>query len=71
MGRRILHVAPADTLLQDLTHLLLDFPASEPLWRAIFGTTSIFDLWSRPWGVTRLLGLRGIPPRPHPSEGVG
>jgi len=27
----------------------------------------IFDLWSRPWGVARLLGV----PRPHPSEGVG
>jgi len=26
--------------LQDLTHLLLDCPASEPLWRAIIGTTS-------------------------------
>jgi len=34
--------------LQDLTHLL-DFPASEPLRCAIFGTTfSIFVLWSRP-----------------------
>jgi len=32
--------------LQDLTHLLLDCPASEPHRRAIFGTTSsIFDLW--------------------------
>jgi len=28
--------------LQDLTHLLLDCPASDPLQRAIFGTTSIF-----------------------------
>jgi len=39
--------------LQDLTYLLLfDCPASEPLRRAIFGTTSsIFDPWSRPWGV--------------------
>jgi len=36
--------------LQDLTHLLLHCPASEPLWRAIFVTTSsIFDFWSRPW----------------------
>jgi len=26
---------------------------------------SIFDLWPRPWGVARLLGLRGVPPRPH------
>jgi len=58
--------------LQDTTHLLLDCLASEPLLRAIFGTTtSIFDLWSRPWVVARLLGLCGVPPRPHPLEGVG
>jgi len=57
--------------MQDLTHLLPDRPASEPLWRVIFGTTSIFDLWSRPWGVVRLLGLREVPPRPHPSEDIG
>jgi len=36
--------------LRGLTHLL-DCPASEPLRHAIFDTTSIFDLWSRPWGV--------------------
>ena len=58
--------------LQDLNHLLLDCPASEPLRKSIFGSSlSILDLWSRPWGVARLLGLRGVPPRPHPSEGVG
>jgi len=34
--------------LQDLTHLLLDCPASEALRHAIFGTTNIFDLCSRP-----------------------
>jgi len=28
--------------------------------RAIFGFTSIFDLWSRPWGMARLLGLREV-----------
>jgi len=40
-------------------YFLLDCPASKPLWRAIFGTTSsIFDLWSRPWGVARLLDLK-------------
>jgi len=42
--------------LQDLTHLLLDCPASEPLRCTIctiFGTTSlIFEPWSRPWSVT-------------------
>jgi len=53
--------------LQDLTHLLLDCPASEPLRRAIFGTTATnFDLKSTPWGVARMLGFRGITPRPHP-----
>ena len=51
--------------------LLLDCPASKPLRKSIFGSSlSILDLWSRPWGVARLLGLRGVPPRPHPSEGV-
>jgi len=58
--------------LQDLTYRLRNCHASEPLWRAIFGTTSsIFDLWSRPVGVARLLGLCGIFSRPHLSEGVG
>ena len=58
--------------LQDLNHLLLDCRASEPLRKSIFGSSlSILDLWSRPWGVARLLGLRRVPPRPHSSEGVG
>ena len=58
--------------LQDLNHLLLDSPASKPLRKSIFGSSlSILDLYSRPWGMARLLGLRGVPPRPHPSEGVG
>ena len=58
--------------LQDLNHLLLDCPASDSLRKSIFGSSlSILDLWSRPWGGTRLLGLRGVPPHPHPSEGVG
>jgi len=56
--------------LQDLTRLLLDCLASEPLRRDSFGTTSIFDLWSRSWGVARLLGLRKTPPRSHPTERV-
>jgi len=47
-------------------------PASEPLRRAIFGnTSSIFDLWSRPWGVAQLLGLREVSPRHYPSKGSG
>ena len=43
--------------LQDLNHLLHDCPASEPLRKAIFGSSlSILDLWSRLWVVARLLG---------------
>ena len=57
---------------QDLSHLVLDCPVLDPLRRAIFGhTLSLLDLWSRPWGVARLLGFRGVDPRPHPQEWVG
>ena len=52
---------------QDLSHLVLDCPVLDHLRRAIFGhTLSLLDLWSRPWGIARLLGLRGVDPRPHP-----
>ena len=58
--------------LQDLNHLFLDCPAFQPLRKSIFGSSfSILNLWFRPWGVARLLCLRGVPPRPHLSEGVG
>jgi len=33
--------------------------------------TIIIWLWSRPWGVARLLGLRGVPPRLIPRKGLG
>ena len=57
--------------LQDLNHLLLDCPASEPLRKSIFGSSlSILNLWFRPCGVARLLGLCRVPLCPHPSEGV-
>ena len=37
--------------IQDLHHLQFDCPASESLWRAVFGTSlSLLDLLSRPWG---------------------
>ena len=52
---------------QDLSYLVLDCPVLDHLRRAIFGhTLSLLDFWSRPWGVARLLGLRGVDPRPHP-----
>ena len=57
---------------QDISHLILHCPATDSLRRSLFGDSlSLYDLWSRPWGVSRLLGLHGLPPWPHPSEGVG
>ena len=57
---------------QDISHLILHCPATDSLQRSLFGNSlSIYDLWSRPWGVAWLLGLHGLLPCPHPSEGVG
>ena len=57
---------------QDISHLILHCPATDSLRRSFFGDSlSLYDLWSRPWGVARLLGLIGLPPCPQPSEGVG
>ena len=57
---------------QDISHLILHCPATDSLRRSLFGDSpSLYDLWSRPWGFSRLLWLHGLPPCPHPSEGVG
>ena len=57
---------------RDVFHLILHCPATDSLRRSLFGDSqSLYDLWSRLWGVARLLGLHGLPPCPHPSEGVG
>ena len=57
---------------QDTSHLVLHCPATYFLRRSLFGDSlSLYDLWSRPWGVARLLGLHDHPPCPHPSERVG
>ena len=57
---------------QDTSDLILHCPATDSLRRSLFDDSlSLYDLWSRPWGVARLLGLHGLPPCPHPSEGVG
>ena len=56
---------------QDTSHLILHCPATDSLRRSLFGDSlSLYDLWSRSWRVARLLGLHGLPPCPHPSEGV-
>ena len=57
---------------QDTSHLILHCPATDSLRRLPFGVSlSLYDLWSRPWGVAWLLGLHGLPSCPHSSEGVG
>ena len=57
---------------QDTSHLILHCPATDSLRRSLFGDSlSLYDLWSRPWRVARLLGLHGLRPCTHLSEGVG
>ena len=57
---------------QDISHLIVHCPATDFLRRSLVGDClSLYDLWSRLWGVGRLLGLHGLPPCPHPSKGVG
>ena len=55
-----------------ISHLILHCSASDSLHRLLFGDSlSLYDLWSRPWRVSRLLGLHGLPPCPHSLSGVG
>ena len=57
---------------QVTSHLILHCPATDSLRHSLFADSlSLYDLWSRPWVVARLLGLHGLPPCLHPSEGVG
>ena len=54
---------------QDISHFILHCPATDSL--GSLATLSLYDLWSRPWGITRLLGLHGFPPCPIPRKGSG
>ena len=57
---------------QDTSQLILHCPDTDSLHRSLFGDSlSLYDLWSRPWKVARLLALHGLPPCPYPTEGVG
>ena len=57
---------------QDTSHLILHCPATDSLRHSLFGDSlSLYDIWPMPWGVSRLLGLHGLLPCSHPSEGVG
>ena len=57
---------------QDISHLILHCPATDSLRLSLFGDSlSLYDLWSRPWGVARLLGLHGLLPCLIPRKGSG
>ena len=57
---------------QDTADFILCCSATDSLHRSLFcHSRSLCDPWSRPWGVSWVLGLYGLPPCPHPSEGVG
>ena len=57
---------------QDTSHLILHCPATDSLRCSLFGNfLPLYDLWSRPRKVFRLLGLHGFPSSTHPLEGVG
>ena len=57
---------------QDISHLILHCPVTDSLRRSLFGDSlSLYDLWSRPLGVARLLGPHGLPPCLIPRKGSG
>ena len=57
---------------QKTSLLILHCPATDSLRRSHFDDSLFFyDLWSRRWGVARLLWLHDHPLYPHLSEGVG
>ena len=62
---------------QDTSHLICTVQlrtlcTAHSLHRSLFAESlSLYDLWSRPRIVARLLGLNGLPPCPHPSKGSG
>ena len=48
---------------QGTSVLIIRCPATDSLRRSLLGDSlSLYDLWSRPWGVARLLGLHSLPP---------
>ena len=57
---------------QVTSHFFLHCPATDSLRRSLLcDSLSLYDLWSRPWGVVWLLGLHGFLPCPFPWKGSG
>ena len=60
-------ISTKELVSQDTSHFALYCPATDFLRRSLFGDSlSLYDLWSRPSGIARLLRLYGLPPCPHP-----
>ena len=56
---------------QDTSHLIPHCPPTDSLRHSLFGNSlSLYNLWSRSWKVSQFLGLYGLSPCSHPSEGV-
>ena len=69
---RILPAAPANTRPRAPLISFCTVQLTNSLRRSLFGDSlSLYDLWSRLWGVAQFLGLHGLPPCPHPSERIG
>ena len=59
-------------LSQDTSHLMLHCPATDCLRRSLFGDSlSLYDLWSRPWGVAGFWGSMDFLHAPIPLKGSG
>ena len=55
---------------QDISHLILHCPATDSLRRSLWRLSVSLRPLVQTLGIARLLGLHGLPPCPHPSEGV-
>ena len=56
---------------QETTHVILHCSATDSLRCSLFGDSlSLYNLWSRYWRISRFLVLHGLPPCPHPSQGI-
>ena len=57
---------------QNASYLILHCPAMNFLRCLLFGDSwSIYDLWSKAWGLAWLLELHGLPPCPIPWKVLG
>ena len=57
---------------QNTSHLILHCPATDSLRRSLFGDSlSLYDLWSRPWGVARFWGSMVFRHAPILRKGLG